>query len=52
MYNNIFDCEAYACYLKDKENLCESTSGGAFFAFAAYVIQMGGVVFGAAFQRQ
>lgn len=51
MYNNIYDCEAYACYLKDKEDLSKSTSGGAFFAFAKYVIKMGGVVFGAAFQE-
>lgn len=51
MYNNIFDCEAYACYLKDKEDLSKSTSGGAFFAFAEYVIKMGGVAFGAAFQE-
>lgn len=51
MYNNIFDCEAYACYLKDREDLSKSTSGGAFFAFAEYVIKVGGVVFGAAFQE-
>lgn len=51
MYQNIFDCQAYACYLKDEEALSRSTSGGAFFAFAENVIKSGGVVFGAAFQK-
>ncbi len=51
MYHNIYDCRAYACYLKDREALTQSTSGGAFFAFAEYVINLGGVVFGAAFQK-
>lgn len=35
--------------LKDKNIRNESTSGGAFWAFASYVISQGGVVFGAAF---
>lgn len=51
MYHNIFDCQAYACYLKDEKALSKSTSGGAFFAFAENVIKAGGVVFGAAFQK-
>lgn len=46
---NIYDCPAYACYLKDEKELLKSTSGGAFFGFAKYVIENGGVVFGAAF---
>ncbi len=51
MFDNIFDCIAYACYLKDDEALSQSTSGGAFYAFAQYVINLGGVVFGAAFLK-
>lgn len=51
MYHNIYDCRAYACYLKDEESLSKSTSGGAFYAFAEYVIRLSGVVFGAAFQK-
>lgn len=51
MYENIWNCEAYACYLKDEEALSKSTSGGAFFAFAENIIKKGGVVFGAAFQE-
>ncbi len=41
MYNNIFGCEAYACYLKDREDLSKSTSERPFFVFAEYVIKMG-----------
>lgn len=39
--------EVYACYLKDKEELNNSTSGGAFYGFAKKIIENGGVVFGA-----
>lgn len=51
MYQNIWDCKAYACYLKNEAALLKSTSGGAFFAFAEYIINNGGIVFGAAFQK-
>ena len=49
MHENIWDCEAYACYLKNETALLKSTSGGAFFAFAQNIINKGGIVFGAAF---
>ena len=48
--DSIYQCKAYACYLKDKDELLKSTSGGAFFALAKKTIQSGGVVFGAAFK--
>ncbi len=51
MNENIWNCETYACYLKDETALLKSTSGGAFFAFAKNIIKKGGIVFGAAFQE-
>lgn len=45
---NIYDCKAYACYLKNEEKLLKSTSGGVFQEIAGSVISRGGVVFGAA----
>ena len=47
---DIYKCKAYACYLKDKEELKKSTSGGVFFALAKKIIEADGVVFGAAFK--
>lgn len=41
--------KAYALKHKDKEVLKNSTSGGAFTAFSDYVLEKGGVVYGAAF---
>ena len=38
----------YAAYLKDEQQLMKSSSGGVFYGMAQYIIQMGGVVFGAA----
>lgn len=46
---DIFDCRAYACYLKDDNQLMKSTSGGVFYGLARRIIDNGGVVFGAAF---
>ena len=40
--------EGYVVQNKDSQVLAESTSGGAFSAIAKYVLQRGGVVFGAA----
>ena len=37
--------------LLDKNNLLNSASGGAFFGIASYVINKGGVVYGAAFDK-
>lgn len=44
---DIYECDAYACYLKNEEELIKSTSGGAFYGVAKYVIEKGGIVFGA-----
>lgn len=41
----------YTVCSKDKENLEESASGGSFIPLAEYVIDKGGVVFGAAFDN-
>lgn len=43
------DIKAYAAYNKDEEVRKQSSSGGLFTIFAEYVIENGGVVFGAAF---
>lgn len=45
----LYDCAAYACYLRDEDELRKSTSGGAFFSLAKKIIETNGVVFGAAF---
>lgn len=40
------DCISfYACQLKYEKALMDSTSGGAFYAFAEYVLQYGGIVY-------
>ena len=44
--------EAYACKHKQPEIRGASSSGGAFYALASYVIEKGGVVFGAAMDGQ
>lgn len=41
----------YACRLKDNEMIKTSTSGGAFIALAKKAISMGGVVFGAVWEK-
>ena len=43
---NIGESKAYAYYLKDKEQRKKSTSGGAFYAMAREIIDVGGVVCG------
>ncbi len=43
------DERGFACSLKDKAELFGSTSGGVFFAAAEYMIQSGGLVYGAAY---
>ena len=42
---------AYAAFSKDEEVRRNSSSGGVFWELAKYVIECGGVVFGAAFQK-
>ncbi len=42
----------YVVQSKDEKVLAESTSGGAFTAIAEYVIENGGIVFGAAFDEE
>ena len=43
-----FETKAYAAQLKNEEELCEVSSGGAFWALAQTVLDKGGVVYGAA----
>lgn len=44
--------QAYAAYTKNEEIRAKSSSGGVFTELAAYVIQNGGVVFGAGFDEK
>lgn len=44
--------ECYAVQLKDEKLLKQSTSGGVFILLAGYVIEKGGVVFGAAYDEK
>ncbi len=46
-----FEQKAYVVNNKDEQTRKESTSGGAFTAIAEYVIEKGGVVFGAALNK-
>lgn len=39
----------YAAYVKDERQRMQSTSGGAFYALAEWIIRQGGIVYGAAF---
>lgn len=48
---DIYNCKAYACYLRDEDELQKSTSGGAFYVLAKKVLMQNGVVFGAAFSN-
>jgi len=47
-----FEQAVYACKHRDEKIRSKSTSGGAFSAFAQVVLEMGGVVFGAAFDDE
>lgn len=46
-----FDTMAFAVQHKDEQVRCQSASGGAFTAFASYVIKQGGVVFGGCYDE-
>lgn len=48
---NMFQVEAFACYVNDSEIRRNSSSGGIFPILAKYVINKGGVVFGACFDN-
>ena len=48
-YDNFPQPKAYSMRLKETEQLSRSQSGGAFFQLADFIIQGGGVVYGAAF---
>ena len=50
-YENTEITEVYASYIKDIEQRKKSTSGGVFYAIAQWVICQGGVVYGAAFDK-
>lgn len=41
--------EVYVAYLKDEGQRMQSTSGGGFYAIAKWILEQGGVVYGAAF---
>ena len=47
-----FDKEFYALKLSDSDKLQESSSGGVFTGLAEYVLNYGGVVFGAAYDEE
>lgn len=47
-----FEQTAYLVQIKDEAVRRESTAGGAFTAIAEYILQIGGVVFGAAYDEQ
>ena len=44
---SIYECDIYACRMKDKNELEKSTSGGVFFVLAKQILSEGGIVFGA-----
>lgn len=48
LYDNNSNPDVYACYLNDVPLRKLSTSGGAFYSIAKYVISKGGIVYGAA----
>lgn len=48
---SIENCNVYAAYLKDEEELKKSSSGGVFYGIAKEIIQRGGVVFGAVMDK-
>ena len=41
----------YAAYVKDEHQRMQSTSGGAFYALAKWIIEQSGIVYGAAFDN-
>lgn len=49
---NIYECDTYACCLKEDSELVSSTSGGVFFALAKRIIKHSGIVFGAAMDAE
>ncbi len=49
---NIYECNTYACRIKEDAELLNSTSGGVFFAFAKRIIAQRGVVFGASMDAE
>lgn len=50
-YDNVSEPITIASVLKDKEERQKSTSGGVFYAIAKWVINQGGIVYGAAFDK-
>lgn len=43
--------QAYATYVKDENQRMQSTSGGIFYAIAKWIVEQGGIVYGAAFDE-
>lgn len=50
-YENTEVMDVYACYIKEQKQRQQSTSGGLFYAIAQWVIANGGIVYGAAFDK-
>lgn len=50
-YENTEVTDIYACYVKEQKQRQRSTSGGLFYVIAQWVITNGGVVYGAAFDK-
>ncbi|WP_294593313.1 Coenzyme F420 hydrogenase/dehydrogenase, beta subunit C-terminal domain [uncultured Bacteroides sp.] len=48
-YENVEVQDVYASYIKDVSQRQQSTSGGIFYVIAKWVIERGGIVYGAAF---
>ena len=46
------EAEAYACFIKDNAIRLDSSSGGVFSALAMNIIEKGGVVYGAKFDKE
>ena len=51
VYTGSVTPQVHATYLKDEGQRVQSTSGGVFYAVAKWVIEQGGIVYGAAFDE-
>ena len=51
VYTNLTTPQVYATYIKEEAQRMQSTSGGIFYVIARWVIDQGGIVYGAAFDE-
>lgn len=51
IYTNFTEPQVYAAYVKEKAQRMQSTSGGIFYVVAKMIIERGGIVYGAAFDK-